>query len=193
VTRKQLQMGVLIAAVAALALGAVYAMTTWLVQDETLRGGRIVGGIENFRSVAPRPAPDTPFVDAAGAQRTLADFRGRWVLVNLWATWCAPCLEEMPALDRLQAKLGGPEFEVVAISLDREGREVAERYRRELGLQHLAFYQDSTMRMTGAFRAPGLPATMLIDPEGREIARLLGPAEWDGDEAVAKLAALRRR
>jgi thiol-disulfide isomerase/thioredoxin len=105
------------------------------------------------------------------------------VLLNLWATWCLPCRKEMPALDRLQSTLGSEQFQVVAISVDRTGLPGAKKFLEETKTPNLALYADPTARLTSSLRAAGLPATLLIDKEGREIGRLLGPAEWDGEAA----------
>ena len=132
---------------------------------------------------APETLPDVKFQDAAGAERTLADWRGKVVLLNLWATWCLPCRKEMPALDRLQAAMGSDRFEVVALSVDRTGLAGARKFLDEAKVEKLALYADSTARMATTLRAAGLPVTLLIDRDGREIGRLLGPAEWDSEDA----------
>ena len=133
----------------------------------------------------PRPLPEVVFEDQRGAVLRLSGFRGKVVLLNLWATWCAPCRREMPTLDRLQAMLGGPGFEVVALSVDREGVPAVTAFYEELGLEALAIYVGSSteaMRLLGAL---GLPTTLLLDRDGNEVGRLLGPAEWDSPEMVA--------
>jgi thiol-disulfide isomerase/thioredoxin len=135
-----------------------------------------------FRKV-PEPLPAFTFQDGTGRERTLAEWRGKVVLLNLWATWCAPCRKEMPALDRLQGELGSDRFEVVAISVDRKGLEGARKFLDETKAGRLALYADPSARLASTLRAVGLPATLLIDAEGREIGRLLGPAEWDSDDA----------
>lgn len=137
---------------------------------------------------APRALPPIAFQDGKGRPVTLADFRGKAVLLNVWATWCAPCREEMPSLDRLQKALGGPAFEVVAVSIDTGGAAVVERFYKEVGIGALAIYVDPTMRAAGELRTPGVPTTLLIDAEGRELGRHAGPASWD-DAEVLKLAA----
>lgn len=148
------------------------------------------GGLADFTAIdPPRLAPDTPFLDAAGRERTLADFRGRVVLLNLWATWCGPCVEEMPALDRLQARLGGEDFTVLALSQDRDGAARVEPFYREHGLAALEIYLDPQNRLMRALGAHGLPTTLLIDREGRIRRLLLGPAAWDAPEAVALIEA----
>jgi thiol-disulfide isomerase/thioredoxin len=131
----------------------------------------------------PEELPEVKFQDAAGKERTLADWRGKVVLLNLWATWCLPCRKEMPALDRLQRELGSDRFEVVALSVDRTGLAGARKFLDETKVEKLALYADGTARMANTLRAAGLPATLLIDRDGREVGRLLGPAEWDGEDA----------
>jgi thiol-disulfide isomerase/thioredoxin len=136
---------------------------------------------------APKPVPDLNFQDAAGKPLRLADFHGKVVLLNLWATWCIPCRAEMPTLDHLQAQLGGPGFEVVAVSIDRGGMKAVDPFFHEIGLAHLARYLDPSGEAAGHLGALGLPTTLLIDPEGRELGRLVGPAEWDSTEMIAFL------
>jgi thiol-disulfide isomerase/thioredoxin len=133
---------------------------------------------------SPRPLPELAFVDGKGKPVTLADFRGRTVLLNVWATWCAPCREEMPSLDRLQKTLGGPGFEVVALSIDAGGAPVVKRFYDEIGIRSLAIYVDPGMRAAGQLAAPGVPTTLLIDRTGRELGRHAGPAQWDSPEAL---------
>jgi thiol-disulfide isomerase/thioredoxin len=140
----------------------------------------------------PEVLPEVKFQDAAGKERTLGDFRGKVVLLNLWATWCAPCRKEMPALDRLQAKMGSDKFQVVAVSVDRTGLPGARKFLDEAGIRKLALYADATARMGVALRAAGLPVTVLLDRQGREIGRLLGPAEWDGEDAQRLIQAALR-
>jgi thiol-disulfide isomerase/thioredoxin len=132
----------------------------------------------------PEALPDFKFQDESGKERTLAHWRGKVVLLNLWATWCLPCRKEMPALDRLQKSLGSDKFEVVAISIDRKGMEASRKFLTETGVKNLALYLDATARLNSELRVVGLPATILIDAQGREVGRLLGPAEWDGEDAV---------
>lgn len=136
---------------------------------------------------APRPLPEIKFEDENGEGLTLADLRGKTVLLNIWATWCVPCREEMPTLDALEAELGGPAFEVVALSVDRAGPEVVRKFYAEIGIEHLGLYIDASMRASFDLQAPGLPTTLLIDSEGRELGRLVGPAEWDTPEMIAFL------
>lgn len=145
------------------------------------------GAMQGFVLVKERtPAPAEPFEDGAGATLSLADFGGQVLLVNFWATWCPPCVHEMPSLDRLQAELGGEDFQVLAISQDRGGARVAEPFLRErLELDNLALYLDPQFRVWKAFQAGGLPATYAIDRQGRIVGVLRGAAEWDSDDAKA--------
>jgi thiol-disulfide isomerase/thioredoxin len=154
-----------------------------------LSTGQVAGFV--FKS-APEELPPAPFVDADGRERTLADWKGKVVLLNLWATWCAPCRKEMPALDRLQASLGSEKFEVVAVSVDRTGIDGARKFLDEINVRRLAVLADPNARMATTLKAIGLPATLLLDAEGREIGRLVGPAEWDAPEAKALIRAALR-
>jgi thiol-disulfide isomerase/thioredoxin len=133
----------------------------------------------------PREVPEIHFIDAEERALTLADFRGKVVLLNIWATWCVPCRKEMPALDRLQAQLGGGDFIVLPLSIDRAGLPAVKRFYEELGLQKLGIYVDSSGAASRALGAPGVPTTLLIDQNGREVARKMGAAEWDGPDMVA--------
>ncbi len=128
--------------------------------------------------------PDVAFVDGSGHPMRLSDFRGKMILLNVWATWCTPCRKEMPALDRLQAKLGGDGFQVVALSIDHGGASAVKNFYEELDIKELRIYVDATARASSDLRAIGLPTTLLVDPQGREIGRKVGPAEWDSPEIV---------
>jgi thiol-disulfide isomerase/thioredoxin len=133
---------------------------------------------------APKPIAAIRFEDGHGQTRSLSDFRGKVVLLNIWATWCVPCRKEMLALDRLQAILGGPHFEIVALSIDRGGMEVVRKFFAEVGVRNLTMYLDTSGKASRELGAVGLPTTLLVDRQGREIGRLIGPAEWDAPEMV---------
>jgi thiol-disulfide isomerase/thioredoxin len=135
-----------------------------------------------------KPIATFTFQDETGASKTLADFKGRVVLLNLWATWCAPCRKEMPSLSQLQKDLGSKDFEVVALSLDIKGLAASSAFLKEVGADNLKTYSDATSKALGTLQALGLPATILIDREGMEVGRLLGPAEWASEEAKALIA-----
>ena len=132
----------------------------------------------------PQPLPEIQFTDGDAKSRTLADFRGKVVLLNIWTTWCPECRQEMPTLDRLQAELGGTDFEVVALSMDRKGPEVVRKFFAETGVEHLALNIDASSTAMLVLKAFGIPTTLLIDRHGREIGRLIGPADWDTPEMV---------
>ena len=132
---------------------------------------------------APVPLPDMTFLDGKGEPVTLASFKGKTVLLNLWATWCAPCREEMPSLDRLQKALGSDKFEVVALSIDRQGLEASKKFLTEVKAGNLKLYVDPSAKQGTNLKLIGMPTTILVDKEGRELGRLAGPAEWDSDDA----------
>lgn len=138
---------------------------------------------------APKPLPDLQFADAAGKPLTLADWKGRVVLLNLWATWCAPCRKEMPDLSKLEKELGSDQFEVVAISVDRKGAEASAAFLKETGVDNLKLYVEPSTKIVSDLQSAGLPATLLIDRQGRELGRILGPADWASPEAQALIKA----
>ena len=141
----------------------------------------------------PNRRRSSQFIDAEQQPRTLADFKGRTVLVNLWATWCVPCREEMPALDKLQARLGGPAFEVVAINVDTRNADKPKAWLQQNEIRNLAYYADPTGKLLQVLQKSGhvvgLPTTLLVDASGCEIALLKGPAEWASPDAVAFIEA----
>lgn len=151
-------------------------------------GGRAAFAAEPPLSmeVTPKAAPELQFTDGDGKTRNLTEFKGKLVLLNIWATWCGPCRKEMPTLDRLQAALGGPDFEVVPLSIDRKGMEAVDKFYAEIGITHLGRYvapsANDAMDTLGVF---GIPATYLVDRAGRILGRKDGPAEWDSAEFVA--------
>jgi thiol-disulfide isomerase/thioredoxin len=142
---------------------------------------------------SPLKVPDFAFQDASGKPLTLANWRGRTVLLNLWATWCVPCRKEMPALDALQQKLGSPDFQVVAINIDTRDPEKPKAFLKELGIDKLAYYADPTAKtfqdLKAIGRAFGMPTTLLVDAQGCEIGTIAGPAEWASDDAVKLIQA----
>jgi thiol-disulfide isomerase/thioredoxin len=153
-------------------------------EKETADTRRRAAGMPAFVfKKTPEPLADVNFIDGTGAPKSLKDFRGKTVLLNLWATWCAPCREEMPSLDRLQQALGSDTFEVVALAVDRTGLEAARKFLGEIDVKALKLYADPTTRSGSALKAIGMPTTILIDAEGREVGRLPGPAEWDSEQA----------
>ena len=145
---------------------------------------------------APLRLPDLAFEDVEGKPKKLSDWRGRTVLVNLWATWCVPCRKEMPALENLQTRLGGPNFEVVAVNIDTRDLEKPKNFLKEANLTRLNYFSDpkakvfQDLKATG--RALGMPTSVLVDGEGCEIATIAGPAEWDSEDAVKLITAAAR-
>lgn len=141
----------------------------------------------------PFRVPKLAFKDAQGHDRTLAAWRGQTVLLNLWATWCVPCRREMPALDALQADLGGPKFQVVAVNIDQRDSEKPRDFLKQVGVSHLAFYSDDTARVFETLRtagkAFGMPTTLLVDPKGCEIGDMAGPAEWSSADGLKLVSA----
>jgi thiol-disulfide isomerase/thioredoxin len=136
-----------------------------------------------------RPLPPVEFLDAQGVAKGFADFLGRGLVVNFWATWCAPCVAEMPALDRAQAALAGQDIRVLALSSDRGGRPAVEKFYTDRGIAGLGLWLDPRGAAGRALGVRGLPTTLIIDRTGAERARLEGAAEWD---TPAMLAAIRR-
>jgi thiol-disulfide isomerase/thioredoxin len=146
-------------------------------------------------AVAQQPfrVPDVTFKDATGHDRTLADWRGRTVLLNLWATWCVPCRREMPALDALEGDRGGNDFEVVAVNIDTRDPEKPLAFFKDVGIKHLAYYSDDSAHvyedLKTAGKAFGMPTTVLVDRSGCEIGTMAGPAEWSSDDGVKLVSA----
>src|ERR1700730_453435 len=144
-------------------------------------------------ATAPLRLPDLAFEDAEGKPKKLSDWRGRTVLVNLWATWCVPCRKEMPALEGLQTKLGGPNFEVVAVNIDTRDPEKPKNFLKDANLTRLGYFSDQKARvfqdLKAAGRALGMPTSVLVDGQGCESAPIAGPAEWDSDDAVKLITA----
>jgi thiol-disulfide isomerase/thioredoxin len=184
---RRIALGVAVATVLGLAIWAVGSRMT--VKEPPPVSTLGTAGVLRMHAT-PVKIPELAFQDAAGQRRTLADFRGRHVLLNVWATWCVPCREEMPALERLQAKLGGPQFEVLALSIDSGGAQAVKQFFAEVGVQGLAIYVDRSLQVYSALRVIGVPTTVLLDREGREIARHVGPAEWDGPQALQSIQRL---
>jgi thiol-disulfide isomerase/thioredoxin len=135
----------------------------------------------------PLRLPDLTFEDAAGQPKKLSDWRGKTVLLNLWATWCVPCRKEMPALDELQGKLGGKDFEVVAVNIDTRDPEKPKNFLKDANLTRLAYFTDQKAKvfqdLKAVGRALGMPTSVLVDAQGCEIGTIAGPAEWASDDA----------
>jgi thiol-disulfide isomerase/thioredoxin len=141
----------------------------------------------SFKFAGQKP-PAVAFGGPDGQPTSLAAFRGRAVLMNLWATWCGPCVGELPALDALQKDLGGDTFQVVAVNMDADDAGAAARFLAEHGLTNLALYTDPKLQMDPALAGPGIPASVLYDAEGREVGRLFGAVDWASPEARALIS-----
>jgi len=144
-------------------------------------------------ATVPLRLPDLAFEDADGKPKKLSDWRGRTVLVNLWATWCVPCRKEMPALESLQTRLGGADFEVVAINIDTRDPEKPKNFLKNANLTRLGYFSDQKAKvfqdLKAIGRAVGMPTSVLVDGQGCEIATIAGPAEWASDDAVKLITA----
>jgi thiol-disulfide isomerase/thioredoxin len=182
-----MKMRVLTSAVIYTALA--FAANTLAAQTPDLAAIR-TGDMLKLAVSEPVALPEAVLLDEADGQHALSEHRGKYVLLNLWATWCAPCRQEMPTLDRLQADLGGDRFAVVTVATGRNAVPAIQRFFADQSVTHLPIWRDPKQDFAHALGVLGLPATILIDPEGREIARMTGPAEWDGPDAKALLTAL---
>jgi thiol-disulfide isomerase/thioredoxin len=168
-------------------------------QDASARVAPLARGEVAALSVsdAPKAPPEIAFSGPQGQPMSLADLKGRVTLVNLWATWCVPCRQEMPALDKLQAQFGGPGFEVVAINVDTRNPEKPKAWLEENGVRNLAYYADPTGKLLQVLQRSGhvvgLPTTLLVDSTGCEIGTLKGPAEWASPDALRLIRAALNR
>ncbi|MCW5692890.1 MAG: TlpA family protein disulfide reductase [Pseudolabrys sp.] len=188
----------------AVGLGGVYVMTT-LIGNKGASGANAAcrPAVELAKKVAPfargevaavnmaktpLKVPTLAFHDATGAAKTLDDFRGKTLLVNLWATWCVPCRKEMPALEALEQKKGSADFQVVAVNIDTRDTDKPKTWLKEIGVEKLAYFADPNAKvfqdLKGVGRAFGMPTTMLVDPSGCEIGTIAGPAEWASEDAL---------
>ena len=144
-------------------------------------------------ATSPVRLPDLAFEDAEGKSRKLSDWRGKTVLVNLWATWCVPCRKEMPALDSLQTRLGGKDFEVVAINIDTRDPDKPKNFLKDANLTRLGYFSDPKAKvfqdLKNIGKALGMPTSVLVDSQGCELGTIAGPAEWASDDAIALIKA----
>ena len=178
---------ILVVVYTALAIGA----------NAALSGAALAGDVADLREgdmkklalhAEPVTVPEAVFLDAKDAEVPLAQWRGQWVVLNFWATWCAPCRKEMPSLLRLQQAM--PEIAVLPVATGRNAVEGIERFYEEAGVQALPILRDPRSEFARPMAVMGLPVTVILNPEGQEVARLIGDAEWDSDSAKAVLAAL---
>lgn len=154
-------------------------------------GGDGLAGIEDLViSTPPRPVPSFTFLDAQGEPQTLADYPGKGIVLNFWATWCHPCVAELPALERMATRLNYRNIEVLALSSDRGGTTTVRHFYATREIQHLPVLLDPDMAVAHLFGVEGIPTTVLIDAQGRERARLVGGAQWDSPAFIERIAAL---
>jgi thiol-disulfide isomerase/thioredoxin len=150
---------------------------------------KFAGMAGDFSPIEPPEQIASPnFQDKMGQPVNLDSFKGKVVVLNFWATWCPPCIAEMPALDKLQSELGGKDFTVIAISTDRDGIKKSAPFYRRAGIKNLALYNDKRGSLLDAFGAKNLPITLVLDREGRVVGRIEGAANWDSTEAKALIA-----
>jgi thiol-disulfide isomerase/thioredoxin len=172
------------------ALAAVGTVAAALVGRKGPVSNAHANGLGKLAEIPPRPLPEFSFTDAEGKPHGLADFAGRGVLINLWATWCPPCVAEMPALDRAQAALAGEGVVILPLSSDRGGKVMVEPFYREKGIHQLGLWLDPRGAASRALGARGLPTTLVVDRQGRERARVEGDQPWDSPEILAVIRRL---
>ncbi len=164
------------------------------VHAESISGGLQPLLAGDMRKLVPVASPGAPLeadlTDMADAPHKLSQYRGKYLLVNFWATWCAPCRREMPSLDRLEAQAGNARFAVIGVATGRNALPAMKKFLDEAGVRHITLLRDPQQQFARSVGILGLPATLILDPDGREIARMIGDAEWDGPEALALIAAL---
>ena len=181
---RHLKLALLYASLAVMANGALAADPAAL---EALRDGDMK---KLTVHAAPMPGSDTPFLAEDGTETTLAAYAGQVVVLNFWATWCAPCRKEMPQLAALQDAMGGDDLQVVTIATGRNPRPAMEAFLDEIGVENLPLHTDARQNLARSFGVLGLPVTIVLDREGQEIARLQGDADWSSESAQAILAAV---
>jgi thiol-disulfide isomerase/thioredoxin len=175
-------------AAAVLAAGAIAAFL--YVSRTDVHASTPPAALTELKSEAPRAVPDVAFNDASGIRHTLSAFRGRYVLLNLWATWCAPCVKELPALAKLQRAVPPGALTVLPVNVGRGSAGETAAFLKQHHAESLPVYLDTDSAFIRAFGAFGLPLSILIDPKGHEIARAVGPAGWDAPGAIAYFKAL---
>ncbi|SEL19523.1 Thiol-disulfide isomerase or thioredoxin [Roseovarius nanhaiticus] len=171
--------------------GAPGAATDAQLRDYSALQAQLDGDMKKLNFHAePKAISASSFIMEDGSEATLAQYEGKYVLLNFWATWCAPCRKEMPMLSELQTEFGGGDFEVVTLATGRNAVPAIEDFFAEIGVENLPMHRDPNQRVARDMGVLGLPITVIIDPEGREVARLQGDAHWSSDSAKALIAGL---
>lgn len=151
-----------------------------------------VAGCQRGGSLIGKPAPEFSLADLHGNAVRLANLKGRVVFVNVWATWCEPCRQEMPSMQALYEKIGGRDFEMLAVSADQSGRDVVERFVKTYALT-FPVLPDPELQVADRYQVTGYPETFVIDRNGTVVAHELGPRRWDAPDAVAAFRGLMER
>ena len=168
------------------AFAVLASLAVWWWQPNRVPAERPVPTVQHFTPLSkPRPVPDVVFYDGDESERRFADFRGKGIVLNFWATWCGPCVREMPALDRLADRIAKDDIVVLPLSQDRKGLAVVKPFYKRLGIKNLEIYLDPKGKATGPFGLESLPVTVFVDREGLMVGSLTGLAEWDSPEAIA--------
>ena len=166
-------------------MAIIAAVSSTYAIAETKNSALLKGELTRFKpALSIINAPDTPFTDGYGQKLTLKNYRGQMILVNFWATWCAPCIKEMPSLERLQNKFKSSSLKVLAISVDHGGWAKINPFVKRMNLNNLSVFHDVSSKLMFRLKVKGLPTTILFDHQGIELGRLTGPAEWDSDEVT---------
>ena len=170
-------------------LSAFVAIASWGATAGAAEPPKFAGMAGDFSPIDPPEQIAAPnFQDKLGQPVSLDSFKGKVVVLNFWATWCPPCIAEMPALDHLQSEMGGKDLAVIAVSTDRQGIKKSAPFYRRAGIKNLELYNDTRGNLLEAFKGKNLPVTVLLDREGRVVGRIEGAAQWDSDQAKALIA-----
>ena len=177
----------MLAAAAVIAAGVI-ALVLYVIPSAPVHAPPVLADLVPAKT--PEPVPAVAFTDGVGKRHMLSEFRGRYVLLNLWATWCGPCVKELPALQNLQDAMPADKFAVVPVNVGRSDALDTAKFLTAHGAAKLSVNVDTTIAMMRMMHVYGLPVTVLIDPQGREVARAEGPEAWDDPAAIAYFKSL---